>query len=126
MGVLLGLVFVTPFVLFYALFIRWCDRFEPEPWWLLIVAFFWGAIIATLGGGLGHCTFTAMTGLGFGIAAESRKRSVKILAPLGGYTLAMLMHGTHNGLLTLGDEGFFIMQIVSWLIDIGFFVIIAV
>jgi RsiW-degrading membrane proteinase PrsW (M82 family) len=231
-GVLLGLVFVAPLVLLYALFIRWCDRFEPEPWWLLLCAFFFGALVATAGGGtmnglsqtvvsivtgmpaqseeiqgivatfsapifeegfkglgvgmiaviswlgvreldgpldgaiyggivglgftltedvqyvsgafdsdgleglltlwfirtvlngLTHCTFTAMTGLGFGIAAETRKTSVKILAPLGGYLVAMVMHGFHNGILQLGDEGFLIMQGTNWVIDVLFFVML--
>jgi RsiW-degrading membrane proteinase PrsW (M82 family) len=232
-GVLLGLLFVTPLVVFYVLFIRWCDRFEPEPWWLLLCAFFFGALVATAGGGtmnglsqtlasmalgwppeseqvqsvvatfsapifeegfkglgvamiatiswlgvkeldgpldgaiyggivglgftltediqyvssafasdgmggflglwfirtvlngLTHCTFTAMTGLGFGIASESRKTWVKIAAPLGGYVLAMAMHGFHNGILQLGDEGFVIMQGTNWAIDVLFFVLLA-
>lgn len=51
-GLVLGVVCVTPFVLVYFLFIRWCDRFEPEPFWLLGVAFGWGALFATLGGGI--------------------------------------------------------------------------
>jgi RsiW-degrading membrane proteinase PrsW (M82 family) len=232
-GILLGLVFVTPFVIVYAIFIRWCDRFEPEPWWLLLCAFLFGALVATAGGGtmnglsqtlasivtglppqsediqgivatfsapvfeegfkglgvamiaaisamgvkeldgaldgaiyggivglgftltedveyvsngfvsdglegflflwfirtvlngLTHCTFTAMTGLGFGIASESRSWFVKIAAPLGGYVIAMVMHGFHNGILQIGEEGFFIMQAVNWLIGIGFFVMLA-
>jgi RsiW-degrading membrane proteinase PrsW (M82 family) len=231
-GVLLGLLFVTPLVVVYALFIRWCDRFEPEPWWLLLCAFLFGALVATAGGGtmnglsqtltsmalgwppdseqvqsivatfsapvfeegfkglgvamiatiswlgvkeldgpldgaiyggivglgftltediqyvssafasdgiegflglwfvrtvlngLTHCTFTAMTGLGFGIASESRKTWVKIAAPLGGYVLAMAMHGFHNGILELGDEGFLIMQGTNWVIDVLFFVLL--
>jgi RsiW-degrading membrane proteinase PrsW (M82 family) len=233
LGVLLGLFFVVPFVVVYVVFIRWCDRFEPEPWWLLLCAFFFGALVATAGGGtmnglsqtlasivtglppqsediqgivatfsapifeegfkglgvamiaaisamgvkeldgpldgaiyggvvglgftltedveyvsnafvtdgfggliflwfirtvlngLTHCTFTAMTGLGFGIASESRSWLVKIAAPLGGYVLAMAMHGFHNGILTIGEEGFFIMQGVNWIIDIVFFVMLA-
>src|SRR5262249_60655232 len=51
-GLLLGLLFVTPFVVTYVVFIRWCDRFEPEPWWLVASAFVWGAFFATIGGGL--------------------------------------------------------------------------
>src|SRR5581483_12329407 len=51
-GLVLGLLCVTPLVVFYALVIRWADRFEPEPWWLLILAFIWGAIFATFGGGM--------------------------------------------------------------------------
>src|SRR5487761_2574879 len=63
---MLGVVFVSPFVICYALFIRWVDRFEPEPWWLLICAFLWGALFATLGGSLssavGEGVATAVTG----------------------------------------------------------------
>ena len=233
-GLFLGLLFVTPLVIAYALFIRWCDRFEPEPWWLLICAFVWGAIFATLGGGisssigeaiaaavtgagdkdpgidafgatvlapifeegfkglgvliiasisamglkeldgpldgaiyggvvglgftltedilyvanqfaeeglggfvvllflrtvllgLSHCTFTAMTGIGFGIAAESRNWLVKISAPIGGYCLAMAMHALHNALPTFfGEEGLVVMVLVSWVIDGLFFVLLA-
>jgi RsiW-degrading membrane proteinase PrsW (M82 family) len=231
-GVLLGLVLVAPLVALYVVFIRWCDRFEPEPWWLLLCAFFFGALVATAGGGtmnglaqtltsivtglpaesesvqatvatfsapifeeafkglgvamiatiswlgvkeldgpldgavyggvvglgftltedveyvssafasdglggllglwfvrtvlngLTHCTFTAMTGLGFGIAVEARSRLVKVAAPLGGYLVAVSMHGFHNGILQIGDEGFFVMQAVNWSIDVLFFVLL--
>ncbi len=231
-GLILGLIFVTPFVVTYALFVRWCDRFEPEPWWLLLGAFVWGALFATLGGGvssaigeavagamtgadsqslesfgatvlapifeegfkglgvaiiaaisalglkeldgpldgaiyggivglgftltedilyvanayakaglggfvgllflrtvllgLSHCTFTAMTGLGFGIAAVSRNWFLKIAAPLGGYFLAMCMHAFHNALPTFfGEGGLVVMLLTSWLIDLLFFVLLA-
>ncbi len=233
-GLLLGVVFVSPFVLTYALFIRWVDRFEPEPWWLLICAFIWGALFATFGGGTGsaigeamavsftglpdddpaiqafgatvlapifeegfkglgvamiaavsamglkeldgpldgaiyggivglgftltedtlyvadaydkggmagfvgllflrtvllglsHCTFTACTGLGFGIAVESRSWAVKILAPIGGFFLAMSMHAMHNALPTfLEDDGTVLMILISWVIDLLFFVMLA-
>jgi RsiW-degrading membrane proteinase PrsW (M82 family) len=231
-GVFLGLLFVAPLVALYVLFIRWCDRFEPEPWWLLLAAFFFGALVATAGGstmnglsqtlvslttgmppdsedvsavvstfsapvfeelfkglgvgmiaviswlgakeldgaldgaiyggivglgftltedveyvsrafasdgfaglvglwfvrtvlnGLTHCTFTATTGLGFGIAAESRSRLVKVGAPLAGYVVAMAMHAFHNGILQLGDEGFLIMQGTNWTIDLVFFILL--
>src|SRR5258706_5553224 len=233
-GLFLGLLFITALVIAYALFIRWCDRFEPEPWWLLICAFIWGAIFATLGGGissaigesvaaaitgaadkdpgidafgatvlapifeegfkglgvliiasisalgvkeldgpldgaiyggivglgftltedilyvsnqfaqeglggfvvllflrtvllgLSHCTFTAMTGLGFGIAAESRSWFVKIGAPVGGYCLAMAMHAFHNAMPTFfGEGGLVVMVLASWIIDALFFVLLA-
>lgn len=35
--------------LFYAWIVYWIDRFEKEPTWLLVAAFFWGAVIATMG-----------------------------------------------------------------------------
>ncbi|WP_394822311.1 PrsW family intramembrane metalloprotease [Pendulispora albinea] len=232
-GVILGLCFVTPLVVLYALLVRWCDRFEPEPWWLLIGAFLWGAIFATLGGGissgvgealasnmtgaaqddpgiqafgatvlapvfeegfkgigvalvagisalglrefdgpldgaiyggiiglgftltedilyvagqfaesglggfvglffvrtvllgLSHCTFTACTGLGFGIAAESRNLFVKIVAPIGGYIAAVGMHAFHNGLPTFfGGEGAVLMILCTWVIVMLFFVLL--
>lgn len=233
-GLVLGMIFVTPFVLLYVLFIRWCDRFEPEPWWILMLAFGWGAIFSTLGGGissavgesfvtgatgvsaehpgiqafgatvlapvfeelfkaagvaliagasamglreldgpldgaiyggvvglgftltedilyvaaqfaqtgiagfvallflrtvmlgLSHCTFTACTGIGFGIAAESRSWSVKILAPVIGFICAMAMHAFHNGMPTFfGGPGTIVMILISWLIDVLFFVLLA-
>jgi RsiW-degrading membrane proteinase PrsW (M82 family) len=233
-GLILGVLFVSPFVLVYALFIRWVDRFEPEPWWLLICALIWGALFATFGGGTGsaigeaiasgvtglpaedpdiqafgatvlapifeegfkglgvagiaavsamglkeldgpldgaiyggmvglgftltedtlyvadafdkggmagfvgllflrtvllglsHCTFTACTGLGFGIAVESRSWAVKILAPVGGYFVAMSMHAMHNALPTfLEDDGTVLMILISWVIDLLFFVLLA-
>jgi protease PrsW len=234
-GFFLGLLFVTPLVMAYVLFVRWCDRFEPEPWWLVACAFLWGAIFATTVGGmtsgildtvlcnhlgwspedadaqklsatllaplceegakgfgvmliaalglmgmremrgpldgaiyggivglgftltedilyvakqfveagfggfafllflrtvllgLSHCTFTACTGLGFGIATESRNGFVRFSAPLVGLVLAMLMHAMHNGLPSyFGEGGLVLMLLVSWAIDVAFFMLLAV
>lgn len=231
-GLFLGVLFVTPLVLTYLFFIRWVDRFEPEPWWLIIAAFIWGACFATLGGGLtssiaqrvvgafvhaspsdmdvigatvfapifeesfkglgvtlialasalglreldgpldgaiyggvvglgftltedilyvanqfatgglagfvvllflrtvllglSHCTFTACTGLGFGIATESKSWAVKILAPCIGFGCAIGMHAMHNLLPTVfGNEGLILMLLISWAIDLMFFVLLA-
>src|SRR5688572_18423950 len=46
--------------------------------------------------GLSHCTFTACTGLGFGIAAEAKTLGGKIVAPIVGFLCAMAMHAMHN------------------------------
>lgn len=231
-GLLLGVLFVTPLVLTYLFFIRWADRFEPEPWWLIGAAFVWGAVFATVGGGtasslaqqgtnalfhlnegwndvvgatvfapifeetfkgvgvalialasalglreldgpldgaiyggvvglgftltedilyvanqyaqagaagfvvllflrtvllgLSHCTFTACTGLGFGIATEAKSMTGKVLAPLVGFGAAIAMHAMHNALPTfLGGGGLLMMLLVSWFIDILFFVLLA-
>jgi len=232
-GIALGILFVTPFVLAYLFFIRWVDRFEPEPWWLITLAFVWGAVIATTAGGyssayvehavaavtgvgehdprlaafgatvlapvfeegfkavgvmliaflslagvkdldgaldgaiyggviglgftltedilyvarqyaesglggfmfllfmrtvllgLSHCTFTACTGLGFGIAAETKNTTLKVFAPMLGFVCAMGMHAVHNGLPTfLGDGGLVLMLLTSWLIDLLFFALL--
>lgn len=232
-GIVLGLLFVTPFVLAYLFVIRWVDRFEPEPWWLVLLAFSWGAVIATTAGGyssafvehavgaalhlsdkdprldafgatvlapvfeegfkamgvgliallsvaglkeldgaldgaiyggvvglgftltedilyvarqyaqsglggfvfllflrtvllgLSHCTFTACTGLGFGIAAETHNKALKAFAPLAGFVCAMAMHAVHNGLPTFfGDGGLVMMLLTSWLVDLLFFALL--
>jgi hypothetical protein len=43
-----------------------------------------------------HPLFTAMTGVGLGIARETNKRSLKLVAPFAGLALAMFLHGTWN------------------------------
>ncbi|QMU80700.1 PrsW family intramembrane metalloprotease [Streptacidiphilus sp. PB12-B1b] len=53
-----------------------------------------------------HPLFTSMTGVGFGIAAMTRRRWLKVLAPIGGWAVAMFMHGTWNGSSVLGSLGF--------------------
>lgn len=232
MGFVLGVLFVTPFVLSYLVVIRWADRFEPEPWWLVLAAFVWGAVFATMGGGfssaiaesvltpiagkrvdmdvigatvfaplfeetfkglgvalialvsalglreldgpldgviyggvvglgftltedilyvsnqyqtsgiagllgllflrtvllgLSHCTFTACTGLGFGIAAESKNPVTKVVAPVVGFVSAMAMHAMHNFLPTAaGGIGLVLMLLISWVIDLVFFFLLAI
>ncbi len=69
-GLLLGVLFVTPLVAFYFLFIRWCDRFEPEPWWLLALAFGWGAIFATVGGGISSAVGEQVLSAAVGVQAS--------------------------------------------------------
>jgi RsiW-degrading membrane proteinase PrsW (M82 family) len=231
---LLALLIVAPTVFFYFLVIRGTDRYEPEPFWLLSVAFFWGAVVSTLtslvfndvgqgaiqaslgagqaalveastasfvaplveetskgfgvlvlwaisalwvrevdgaldgaiyGGvvglgftmtedvlyiasagaqhgsegffqvfvlrtvlaGLGHASFTAMTGLGIGIAAESGSGLIKIIAPIGGWFAAVGLHFLHNYLVTfLYDDGsgLVLKMLLFWTFDALFFLVI--
>ncbi|MEU6339938.1 PrsW family intramembrane metalloprotease [Streptomyces sp. NPDC046977] len=54
-----------------------------------------------------HPLFTSLTGIGFGIAATSRPgRARRWLAPIGGWLLAMTLHGTWNGSASFGPLGF--------------------
>lgn len=231
---LLALAVVAPTVFFYFLIIRGSDRYEPEPFWLLSVAFFWGAVVSTLtalvfnevgegairaslgagqaalvdastasfvaplveetskgfgvlvlwavsslwaheldgpldgaiyggvvglgftltedvlyissagaqhGGdaffqtfilrtvlaGLSHASFTAMTGLGIGIAAESSGAIAKLLAPMGGWCAAVGLHFVHNYLVTFlydGGSGLLLKLVLFWTFDIVFFLVI--
>ncbi|MEU1537374.1 PrsW family intramembrane metalloprotease [Actinacidiphila glaucinigra] len=54
-----------------------------------------------------HPLFTSLTGIGFAIAATSRPgRARRWLAPLGGWLLAMVLHGTWNGSASFSPLGF--------------------
>lgn len=45
-----------------------------------------------------HATFTAMTGIGCGIARETHNAAVKIIFPVLGYIMAVLLHALWNGM----------------------------
>jgi RsiW-degrading membrane proteinase PrsW (M82 family) len=222
-------------VFFYGLLIKGVDRYEPEPWWLLMVCFFWGAlgatffsiifntvggavitsavdprtmneaavaqgltasfvaplveesfkglfllvlwaasafwlreldgpldgaiyggviglgftltedvlyimtaaskagvvgfgatfVLRTIFGGLGHATFTAMTGLGVGIASETRSVPIKILAPVGGWTAAVGLHFLHNFLVSFFGCGGVVLKFAVFItFAILFFVLL--
>ncbi len=55
-----------------------------------------------------HPLFTALTGVGLGYAARTTSRTVRILAPLGGYLAAVLLHALWNGAATLGGAKTFL------------------
>ncbi|ROR91699.1 PrsW family intramembrane metalloprotease [Nocardioides aurantiacus] len=50
-----------------------------------------------------HPFFTSFIGIGVGLAVTSRSWAVRVLAPLGGYVLAVLAHGAWNGSLVIDD-----------------------
>jgi RsiW-degrading membrane proteinase PrsW (M82 family) len=58
-------------------------------------------IVRILFTGFAHPLFTAMTGIGLGLAARSADKRVKWLAPIAGLLLAMILHGLFNLLPTL-------------------------
>ena len=53
-----------------------------------------------------HPLFTTFTGIGVGLAVASRSRTVRVVAPLGGYALAALAHGLWNASTIFGYVGF--------------------
>ncbi len=53
-----------------------------------------------------HPLFTTFIGIGVGIAVGSRKSSVRVVAPLLGYVLAVLAHGLWNASTLFGFAGF--------------------
>lgn len=76
-----------------------------------------------------HVTFTAMTGIGCGLARESHNLAVRILAPLGGYILAVILHMVWNGMATFLGAGFLIgyalFEVPFFLAFIAFLVYVA-
>jgi len=54
-----------------------------------------------------HPLFTAMTGIGLGIAATTNNARTRILAPLAGYVVAVVLHGFWNLSSLSGLSGFF-------------------
>lgn len=52
-----------------------------------------------------HPMFTAMTGIGIGVAATSRSLPVKFIAPFLGWCVAVLLHGLWNLSASAGGEG---------------------
>ncbi len=52
-----------------------------------------------------HPMFTVLTGIGVGIAATTRNRSLKIAAPICGYLLAVLSHAIWNAAAVTGGAG---------------------
>ncbi|MFC6288259.1 PrsW family intramembrane metalloprotease [Nocardioides sp. GCM10027113] len=53
-----------------------------------------------------HPLFTTFIGIGVGLAVTTRSRVVRVVAPLGGYLLAVVAHGLWNGSTLLGFTGF--------------------
>ncbi|WP_088998163.1 PrsW family intramembrane metalloprotease [Micromonospora echinofusca] len=74
------------------------ERYGPATGTQQVIAIF---IVRILLFGFAHPLFTSMTGVGLGIAARAADRWVRVLAPLAGLLLAMMLHGLWNLLPTL-------------------------
>jgi protease PrsW len=54
--------------------------------------------------GFAHPLFTAMTGIGLGVAARSGDRRIRFLAPAAGWLTAMILHGSWNLMAVLANQ----------------------
>ena len=59
-------------------------------------------------GPFAHPLFTSATGVGFGIAMTTRSPVLRGAAPVLGYLVAVVLHGTWNGSTSWGSRGFFV------------------
>lgn len=74
------------------------EEYGPATGAQQVIAIF---IVRILLFGFAHPLFTSMTGVGLGVAARSADRRVRLLAPIAGLLLAMMLHGTWNLLPSL-------------------------
>jgi RsiW-degrading membrane proteinase PrsW (M82 family) len=74
-----------------------------------------------------HPMFTSMTGIGLGLARQSRNTIVKIIAPIFGLLAAIAMHSIWNGSGVIGGGILFILTYVVIMVPAFFimFVVIA-
>jgi RsiW-degrading membrane proteinase PrsW (M82 family) len=86
-GALVGFGFAMTENVFYLV-----DEFSTEGW----VSFGMLAFLRTILFGLNHAFFTAFAGAGLGLARSSRRRAVKVLAPVLGLLAAIGFHALHN------------------------------
>ncbi|GAA2520482.1 PrsW family intramembrane metalloprotease [Pilimelia columellifera] len=77
------------------------DEFGPASGAQAVVAMFIARILLT---GFAHPLFTALTGVGIGLAARSPRRWVRWVAPAVGMVGAMILHGAWNLMATLTAE----------------------
>lgn len=81
----------------------------------------------------GHPVYTAMTGLGLGIAREATTRSLRVIAPILGFSVAIMLHALWNGGSVLaeavgGNDGIalFAVLLALWLAFVLVFAIVIV
>ncbi|HKP45680.1 MAG TPA: PrsW family intramembrane metalloprotease [Pyrinomonadaceae bacterium] len=74
-----------------------------------------------------HPMFTSMTGIGLGLARQSRYMAVKLIAPVLGLLAAMAMHSIWNGSGVIGGGALFILTYIVIMVPAFFimFVVIA-
>ena len=82
----------------------------------LLIVFFMRGILSPFA----HVTFTAMTGIGFGLSRESHNPVIKFAAPVIGLILAIALHAFWNGAAVLFGGGFFLIYLI---IEIPLFLI---
>jgi RsiW-degrading membrane proteinase PrsW (M82 family) len=73
-----------------------------------------------------HPLFTSAFGVGIGVAMTARSREAKVLAPLLGYLVAVLLHATWNGSTMVAEgRGFLVAYVVIMLPGLAVLIILA-
>jgi RsiW-degrading membrane proteinase PrsW (M82 family) len=69
-------------------------------------------VLRCLASPFAHPLFTACTGVGVGLAVSSRRRSVRFLAPVGGYLCAVALHAAWNTATVFGPGNFVLVYVI--------------
>lgn len=73
-----------------------------------------------------HPLFTSLTGIGLGLARQSNNLAIKIIAPIIGLSMAMLMHSFWNGSAVFGGGAAFILTYILVMVPAFFFMLIVI
>ncbi len=73
-----------------------------------------------------HPLFTAMTGLGVGVARETTNPTLKWGAPIIGYVLAVMLHAVWNGSAVLTNGILTLVLFPLWLMFVGAFMVLMI
>jgi RsiW-degrading membrane proteinase PrsW (M82 family) len=99
----MGFAMVENFLYFVSVY----EQAGVEAWRLNI-------LLRALVFGLNHALFASMTGLGLAVARFARRRSVRIAAPILGWTAAVLLHAVHNLGATFADPLCLLLPLADW------------
>ncbi len=84
------------------------------------------AVVRGLFSPFAHPLFTSAIGVGLGVAVTARSREARILAPLLGYLVAVLLHATWNGSTMVAEgRGFLLAYLVVMLPALAVLVVLA-
>jgi protease PrsW len=70
-----------------------------------------------------HPLFTSAIGIGVGIMVSARSRGLRVVAPLVGYVVAVLLHAAWNGSAFLNEGEFFVLTYLFAMVP-GFLVLV--
>ncbi len=92
----------------------------------------WGTTVALRVGlyNLNHSLFAACTGVGFGLARNSRQTWKKVCFPALGWLAGMTLHAIHNGGTVLAEKtsglSCLVLTAVDWMGALGMFILVLV
>lgn len=74
----------------------------------------WNVFFRGLVFGLNHALYTSITGLGIATARLTTHPLIKILAPIAGWSTAVLLHAIHNFTVSFGNLFFLVGILSDW------------